>query len=104
MAHRWQVLSLPEFLARTGGDSDGDGSHASSGAGPAAGSLVQAEPELACDVVLDAVGAGVAVQSASLRVLRRRGHYCDLNGDFIRSVDAAGECAPVPRQPHPHLS
>ena len=49
--------------------------------------------ELACDVVLDGLGRGVAdgaVQRQSLAVLRDGGHLCDLNGQFIRAVDGLG--------------
>jgi NADPH:quinone reductase-like Zn-dependent oxidoreductase len=74
------VLDLDSFMART------------TGAGAGA-SLVTEDSELAADLVLDCVGkaaGGGAVQAHSLRVLQPGGHYCDLNGDFIRCVDSSG--------------
>jgi NADPH:quinone reductase-like Zn-dependent oxidoreductase len=52
--------------------------------------------DLACDVVLDGLGRGVAdgaVQRQSLAVLREGGHLLDLNGQFIRAIDGLGDVA-----------
>ena len=45
--------------------------------------------DFSCDVVLDGIG-GNAVQQATFPLMRREGHYCDLNGNAIRSIDEHG--------------
>ena len=79
------VLSVDDFLAAT---ADG-----------AQGSAQQ--HELACDVVLDGLGRGVAdgaVQRQSLAVLREGGHLLDLNGQLIRAIDDLGDGADGERE------
>ena len=60
--------------------------------------------DLACDVVLDGLGRGVAdgaVQRQSLAVLREGGHLLDLNGQLIRAIDGLGDVASCVESPSP---